>query len=105
MQWQVMVEFKGAEARYRVTLDENRFFQAELVSYDGTLDFDPPPQKLLLFKGIRGWIGSTKNTDFLNELGRNIDYLYTSDDFLTPDRYYVTNTRGEGSPDAYPNRE
>lgn len=108
MQWEVVVPYKGQKAYYRISSEKNGIYQAHLLSYDGSPDFDPPPSKLLFLKGARQWVGSAGQADLLNELGKKINYLQTSEDFVTPDSYMYNreNTeRTSSSPDAFQSRQ
>lgn len=106
MQWEVTVRYNGANANYKIATEARGIYQAYLLHYEGNSDFDPPPETLTFFRGIRKWIGSTNQPELLTELGRSIEHAYSSKDYLHPDDYYkLRDNPGDGiSPDAFPIR-
>lgn len=85
MEFTVAVPYFDAVACYKIIPDHQNIYHAQLISYDGSPDYDPPPSVLVLVKGVRNWLGSSDHQDFLNELGNVIEAKMQSEDFITVD--------------------
>ena len=84
MELNISVSYLGAVANYKVISEHQYLFHAQLLSYDGSLDYSPPPANLVLVKGVRCWLGSFDQQGFINELGNAIEAKMQSEDFISP---------------------
>jgi hypothetical protein len=79
---EVKVLYQGYFAEYKVLPEQGNLYLAELIHYDGSMEYNPPPSTLLLIKGIRRWLGSFDQPDFLNDIGSVIESRMKSEDYI-----------------------
>jgi hypothetical protein len=87
MELEAIVQYGGAYAYYKVIVDGQDMYHARLIRFYGSPEA-APPDKLLLVKGIRRWIGSSDDKEIMGELGRFIDTAM-------PERFYLRRLSGE----------
>jgi hypothetical protein len=82
MELQAIVQYLGDNAHYCITRENQGIYHARLLEYEGA-PVVSPPEKVLLIRGIRRWLGSHEEEDFVEDLGRAIDARVRSGDMFT----------------------
>lgn len=72
MEMKTTVQFFGDSAHYKVSIEKDGIYRAQLVNYDGP-NIIAPPEEVILVRSVRKWSGSYSEQDFITELGRAID--------------------------------
>jgi hypothetical protein len=86
MELSAVVKHQGALAYYTVLPENQGIYHARLVRYYGSPD-SAPPERLLLVKGVRRWLGSCERQDLLDDIGHIIESRIP-----TPERVSRTNS-------------
>jgi hypothetical protein len=74
-----IVRIGEAFVHYNISREAHGIYQARLVRYEGC-PTEEPPRELVLTRGYRCWTGSTDHPMLLNELGKLIDTLSSSNE-------------------------
>ena len=72
MELSAVVKHQGALAYYTVSTENQDIYHARLVRYYGSPE-SAPPDRLLLVKGVRRWLGSCEKQELLDEIGHIIE--------------------------------
>lgn len=72
MEMKAVVQYLGNWAHYAITPESDGIYNAQLTRYDGP-EVVTPPEKILLVRGPRQWVGSHDERILLDELGWSID--------------------------------
>lgn len=84
MEMKACVWYLGDLAHYSITPDSYGIYQARLIKYEGP-DMVTPPENVLLVRSARHWVGSSDDSQFIQELGQAIEERVRHSDPHSPE--------------------